>query len=114
MASARIASRFLAVSSSDSPFETLEPDARGDLLTRLRDAALGTPGVQSAALSAVTPISGSTWSYRLELIDGKPIETVDKSVFVTLVSPEWLQTYATKMLSGREFTEVIDLVTRQL
>ena len=82
----------------------LEPDARGDLLTRLRDAALGTPGVQSAALSVVTPISGSTWSYRLELLDGKPIETADKGVFVNLVSPDWFKTYGTRMVAGRDFT----------
>jgi putative ABC transport system permease protein len=82
----------------------LEPDARADLLGRLRDAARSTPGVESAALSVVTPISGSTWSYRLELIDGKPIEVADKGVFVNLVSPDWFRTYGTRMLAGRDFT----------
>ncbi len=57
----------------------------------------------NAALSVVTPISGSTWSYRLELLDGKPIEVADKGVFVNLVSPEWFKTYGTKMLAGRDF-----------
>ena len=75
-----------------------------DLLVRLREAAAATPGVASAALSVVTPISGSTWSYRLELLDGKPIEIADKGVFVNLVSPEWFKTYGTKMLAGRDFT----------
>jgi putative ABC transport system permease protein len=82
----------------------LEPDGRGELLARLRDAALATPGVESAVLSVVTPISGSTWSYRLELLDGKPIETADKGVFVNLVGPDWFKTYGTKMLAGRDFT----------
>jgi predicted permease len=82
----------------------LEPDMRADLLVRLREAAAATPGVASAALSVVTPVSGSTWSYRLELLDGKPIEIADKGVYVNMVSPEWFKTYGTKMLAGRDFT----------
>jgi len=82
----------------------LEPDTRGDLLSRLRDAAASTPGVQRAALSVVTPISGSTWSWRLELVDGKQIEVADKGVFVNYISPDWFKTYGTRMLAGRDFT----------
>ena len=82
----------------------LEPDMRADLLVRLREAAAATPGVASAALSVVTPVSGSTWSYRLELLDGKPIEIADKGVYVNFVSPDWFKTYGTKMLAGRDFT----------
>ena len=82
----------------------LEPDMRADLLVRLQEAAAATPGVASAALSVVTPISGSMWGYRLELLDGKPIEIADKGVYVNLVSPEWFKTYGTKMLAGRDFT----------
>jgi len=82
----------------------LEPDMRADLLVRLREAAAATPGVASAALSVVTPVSGNTWGYRLELLDGKPIEIADKGVYVNLVSPEWFKTYGTKMLAGRDFT----------
>ena len=82
----------------------LEPDMRADLLVRLREAAAATPGVARAALSVVTPVSGSTWSYRLELLDGKPIEIADKGVYVNFVSPDWFKTYGTKMLAGRDFT----------
>jgi predicted permease len=84
----------------------LESDARGQLMSRLREAALATPNVASAALSVVTPISGSTWSYRLELLDGKPIEIADKSVYVNVISPDWFKTYGTRMLAGRDFTAV--------
>ena len=82
----------------------LEPDARWDLLSRLRDAAASTPGVQHAALSVVTPMSGSTWQYRLELLDGKPIEVADKGVYVNLVSRDWFKTYGTRLIAGRDFT----------
>jgi putative ABC transport system permease protein len=81
----------------------LEPDARRDLLTRLHDAAGTTPGVQYAALSVVTPMSGSTWGYRLAFLDGKPMEMADKGTFVNLVSPDWFKTYGTRMLAGRGF-----------
>ena len=58
----------------------LEPAAREDLLARVYQAAAATPGVEHAALSAVTPISGSSWQYRLELLDGKPVEASDRGV----------------------------------
>jgi predicted permease len=82
----------------------LEPDARRNLLSRLRDAAAATAGVQHAALSVVTPMSGSTWGYRLELLDGKPIDVVDKGVYVNFVSPGWFKTYGTRLIAGRDFT----------
>ena len=69
----------------------LEPDARRRIITRLRDAAGTTPGVQYAALSAVTPISGSTWTYRLAFLDGKPMEVPDKGTFVNLDQPRLVQ-----------------------
>jgi predicted permease len=82
----------------------LEPDARWQLLSRLREAAAATPGVHSASLSVVTPISGSTWSYRLEQLDGKPITAEDRSVYVNLVTADWFRSYGMKLLAGREFT----------
>jgi predicted permease len=82
----------------------LEPDARWALFERLREAAAGTPGVQSAALSVVTPISGSTWSYRLEQLDGRPIQADDRGVFVNLVTADWFRGYGMTLLAGREFT----------
>lgn len=83
----------------------LEPDARFDLFERLRQAAASTPGVRNGALSVVTPVSGSTWNYRLELLDGKPIELTDRSVFVNVISPEWFKTYGTRLIAGRDFND---------
>ena len=48
----------------------LEPDQRPELFRRLLEAASAVPGVGAASLSAVTPISGSTWNNRIELPDG--------------------------------------------
>ena len=82
----------------------LEPEARAQLLERLRQAAIATPGVQSGALSAVTPVSGSTWNNRLELLDGKPIASTDRMTFVNMLSPDWFKTYGTRFIAGRDFT----------
>lgn len=84
----------------------LEPAQRADLYEELRRAAGAVPGVASAAASAVTPISGSTWQFAVEAING--IKRDDKpgsrSVFVNLVSPQWFETFGTRVIGGRDFT----------
>jgi putative ABC transport system permease protein len=83
----------------------LEPDQRADLYERLRQAAAAVPGVASAAASAVTPVSGSTWGFAIERIDDRVMPDKDRSVYVNLVSPGWFRTFGTPMLGGRDFTE---------
>jgi predicted permease len=83
----------------------LEPDAKWEMLERLRQAAIATPGVQSAALSSITPVSGSTWNNRLELLDGKPIEGSDGMTFINSVTPGWFHTYGTRLLAGRDVND---------
>ena len=83
----------------------LEPDAKWEMLERLRQAAISTPGVQSAALSSIAPVSGSAWNNRLGLLDGKPIEGSDGMTFFNSVSPGWFKTYGTRLLAGRDFTD---------
>lgn len=54
----------------------------------------------------MTPISGSTWQFAVEAING--IKRDDKpgsrSVFVNLVSPQWFETFGTRVIGGRDFT----------
>ena len=83
----------------------LESDAKWEMLERLRQAAMSTPGVHSAALSSITPVSGSTWNSRLGLLDGKPIEGSDGMTYFNSVSPGWFKTYGTRLLAGRDFTD---------
>lgn len=45
----------------------LEPPDRTAFFARTLEAASAVPGVASASLSAVTPVSGSTWDNRIEL-----------------------------------------------
>jgi putative ABC transport system permease protein len=81
------------------------PEERAALYERLRQAAVEVPGVTSAAASAVTPVSGSTWQYAIERVDDRQIANTyeDRGVFVNLVSPGWFQTFGTRFLGGRDF-----------
>jgi predicted lysophospholipase L1 biosynthesis ABC-type transport system permease subunit len=45
----------------------IEPEQRGLLYQRMREAALAVPGVTNAALSVVTPVSGSQWNNIIEI-----------------------------------------------
>jgi predicted permease len=83
----------------------LDPPLRPALFERLRLAAASAPGVASAAVSAVTPVSGSTWMFGVDSIDGVPVPTdrpAAASVYVNLVSPDWFATYGTRLIAGRD------------
>ena len=82
----------------------LEPDQRPDLYERLRQAAAEVPGVATAAASAVTPVSGSSWGFRIERIDDRVMPDENRNVYVNLVSPGFFQTFGTSMLGGRDFS----------
>jgi putative ABC transport system permease protein len=82
----------------------LEPDARPAFFRRTLEAASATPGVASAAISAVTPISGSTWNNRIELPDGPDLPENERSTYINPVSEHWFRTYGTPLLAGRDFT----------
>ena len=84
----------------------IEQDRRADLYERLRQAAATVPGVRSAAASAVTPTSGSSWQYAVERIDDRVIANEkDRGVYANVVSPDWFATYGTRLLAGRDFTD---------
>ena len=92
------------VASVNATRSGVEPDRRPDLYERLRQAAAAVPGVASAAASAVTPVSGSTWQFAIERIDDRVLSDKDRGVYVNLISPGWFQTFGTGMLGGRDFT----------
>ncbi|HEV3485572.1 MAG TPA: FtsX-like permease family protein, partial [Vicinamibacterales bacterium] len=84
-----------------------EPTERAALFERLRAAAAAVPGVSSAAASPVTPVSGSTWQFALEYVNGTqvPEGRERRSVYVNLISPGWFRTYGTTLIAGRDFND---------
>jgi predicted permease len=83
----------------------LSEDERLHTFQRLREAALAIPGVASAAVSAVTPVSGSTWQFSIEPPDGTSMPERERSVYVNIISPDFFRTFGTRLLAGRDFSD---------
>ena len=86
-------------------------DDRIRTFQRLREAALAIPGVDSAALSVVTPVSGSTWQFLIESPDGTSMPERQRVVHVNVISPGFFRTFGTRMLAGRDFTDADQATT---
>jgi predicted permease len=76
-----------------------------DFYDRLCARVSSLPGVRSASVALVTPLTGSSWDGRItvEGYMGKPGER-DK-VFFNAVGPRYFETLGTPLLLGRDFTE---------
>lgn len=85
--------RHLVLIASINPLPArLESAARFELFRRALDTAAAVPGVESAALSAVTPVSGSAASTRIEVPDGPPLPERDRIASFHRVSGGWFRT----------------------
>ena len=83
----------------------LDPPARLPLLERIRQAASTTPGVEHAALSVVTPVSGSTWNNLFAFNHLPDLTERERVVNVNHVSPGFFAALRTPLLAGRDFNE---------
>ncbi|MBA2306026.1 MAG: ABC transporter permease, partial [Acidobacteria bacterium] len=82
----------------------VEATDRPAFYEQLRSAAAGVPGVSTAALSAVTPVSGSAWNFPVE-IPGAPVRPErERIAFVNLLSPDFFRAMGTRLIAGRDFT----------
>src|SRR5262249_36264260 len=68
----------------------------------VRQAALAVPGVTSAALADLSPVTGAAMAGDVEVVGEPPRGS--QETFVNRISPDWLPLYGTTMLSGRNFT----------
>ncbi|HUB80580.1 MAG TPA: ABC transporter permease [Bryobacteraceae bacterium] len=73
--------------------------ATGELLDRMR----AIPGVQAAARSAVTPISGGTWQWDIQ-VDRAGQGRKSGHAWFNLASPGYFATLGTPLVRGRDFT----------
>jgi hypothetical protein len=64
----------------------LDPPQRPELFERLRQAAANVPGVASAALSVVTPVSASTWNNVVEIPGALARPERERSTNINLLS----------------------------
>src|SRR5476651_1576714 len=72
---------------------------------RIRQSVLAVPGVQSAAVSLVTPVSGMTWNNRVAVSGGIEMPERQQQSNFNAITPGWLATFGTPLVAGRDVRE---------
>jgi putative ABC transport system permease protein len=75
------------------------------VLERVASAARVLPGVADAAMSVVTPVSGSTWNNRVEVSGAVDLPDRQRQTLVNYVTPGWFAAYGTPLVAGRGFDD---------
>ena len=63
------------------------------------------PASTSAAVSAVTPVSGSTWNNVIEIPGAPAAPERERMTNINLLSSSWFTTMGTRVIAGRDFTD---------
>jgi len=79
------------------------PENRLQMFTRVREAVAAIPGIDAAATSFVTPVSGSTWNLEINVPDYPHNER--RGVLFNGVSPNFFKAMGTPLLAGRDIAE---------
>jgi putative ABC transport system permease protein len=79
----------------------LDEKARPAMFERLRDAVANAPGVESAAVSVITPMSNSVWN-NLITVPGYEAPERDRIAYFNRVTPGYFQVMGTPILAGRD------------
>jgi len=95
----------LLIVEMNSKRSSVAAENRPDLWERMRQAALAVPGVQSAALQSVTPLTFSGWNTLIENPPGLSLGENQRLVNVNAVSRDWFATQGISFVAGREFTD---------
>lgn len=82
---------------------SVAPVARNAFYAGVSEAVATVPGVGGAAVSDITPISGSLVDTYVEVEDGPPSTDVKNIAFQNVVTPGWFGTYGTRIVGGRDF-----------
>ena len=80
-------------------------EQRVGLYQRLREAAAAVPGVASASISAITPVSQRGWNTAVEPPPGAArLPQRQRISWVNVTSPGWFHTYGMHVLQGRDIS----------
>ena len=79
------------------------PENRLQMFTRVREALAAVPGIEAAATSFVTPVSGSTWNLEIR-VPGYPSND-RRGVLFNGLSPNYFKTMGTLQLAGRDIAD---------
>jgi predicted permease len=80
----------------------VDPAARVALYHRLVQAVAAVPGVEHAAGSRVTPVSGQSTNYPVEVASASAMSERERIVRVHNITPGWFATYGTRVHGGRD------------
>jgi putative ABC transport system permease protein len=94
------------VVSIDSQRAGIDPLQRIDLYARVREAARSAAGVGGAAMSFLTPGGSGGFTPPVQ-ISGVPLaQTQNGQVFANLISSQWFKVLGTRLVAGRDFTDL--------
>lgn len=104
------------------PSAYTDPERRTQLIQQLQQQVSSVPGVRTAAISTMNPLTGGTWGAPVIAAEGK-MAAEDAAVLVNhrLVTPAMFSTLQIPILRGRDFTdrdragsEPVVIVSREL
>jgi predicted permease len=93
-------SQRVLVANVDTSRVPMDPAGRILFYDRLAGAVAALPGVERAAASAWTPMSGGGGLFSVE-VPGYP-QTADRRVIANFITPGWFATYGTPLREGRD------------
>ena len=96
----------------DAQGSAVEPAHRAAHFERVLEAVRGVPGVAHAALSSITPVSGSVTDFGIQVEHGRPATDLTlvtpgrlprDGAYINALTPDWFATYGTRLIDGRDF-----------
>ena len=83
----------------------IPPADRLATFERIRQRVLAVPGVASAAVSLVTPVSGSTWDNRVDISGSVDLPERERQSNFNAITPGWFTTFGTPLIAGRDIAD---------
>jgi putative ABC transport system permease protein len=96
--------RVLLVRLDVSP-KSAEPSQRLALYEQIATTVRAMPGVAHAAISEVTPVSGTITDVYVEAETGPRLAPPQNISYRNVITPDWFATYGTRLVAGRDFDE---------
>ena len=93
----------LAVASVDPGRNGYKGQRLHDFYERLREGVERVPGVQSASLSAISPLAGMRWNGDVSIEGYEWKEGAERAVDMNAVGPRFFETMGIQVVLGREF-----------
>ncbi len=87
----------------DARQSTRPPQQRPALYQQMIEAVGAIPGVATASLSVMTPVSDNEWETVIENQPGSSLPEEERMVRQNLVGPDWFAVYGVPLLAGRGF-----------